>query len=1175
MLCLNLVSAGSRLFSGPLLARIRSTGPWMGFEFRMLGPLEVRLDGNLVQIGGPRQRALLAMLLLSANRVVSRDRLIDELLTEAPADMADHQLRVQVSRLRRALGVNGGNPGRLVTRLPGYVLEVEPGELDLHEFEHLVSQGDSALEARDFKSAARAFRQAEALWRGRPLADLEFEPFARLDVERLSELRLVAVEKRIEAELSLGRHAILVPELEARVAEHPMRERLRGQLMLALYRGGRQADALEAYQVGRAVLNEELALEPSPALRQLQQSILRQDVGLELCDPHSGSLATQVIDRAADPATELGVADFGGVVSRAGSKYGRPLVLALVLALTAIVAGVLAFALSGSRTLSASSSSVGVIDTAAGTLTAVVHTGGQPADIAAGHGAIWETDTANGQLLEINPRTRAVERIPVGRDPSGVAVGDGEVWVVDQLDRTVSEINPHALRQVASIPVGNGADAIAFGFGSVWVTNVIDDTVSRVDPGSGKVVTIPLAGQPGGIAVGKEGVWLTSESTGQLLLVNPATNQITQQKELGGSPAALAVGRGSVWIANADERSVTRFDPGSGNVTSVKVGDAPLGMAYGAGAAWAAVSRGGAVARIDPRSDSVHLIRVGAAPSALAISGRRLWTTVLASPAEHRGGVLRMAEGPAFASTGGSLDPANFAGMSQWQMLSMTNDGLVTYKRVGGLAGSTLVPDLAASLPAPTDDGRSYTFQLRSGLHYSNGEPVRPIDFRHQFERIFKLHNSYGEGFYTGLVGAQACLRIPRSCSLADGIVADNKARTVTFHLTAPDPEFLYKLAFPWADAVPASTPYRDLGHVMPPATGPYMTHSITRTRAAAGAHQIAFRTWTLVRNPRFHEWSREAQPSGYPDKIVLSQDQNPDAAVNAVKGRRLDALYPVPSSRLGELAAHDTGQFHSEPARATFAPVMNTRVAPFDRVSVRRALNFAIDRRRIVNFAGGALAAQPTCQVLPPTIAGYEPYCPYTLNPNSSGAWIAPDLAKARRLVDSSGTRGMKVTLWVQPNDQTNATAEIGPYLVSVLRQLGYRASLRVTNDLYPTASDSRSRVQIAWFDWFADYPAPSDFIALLLTCGSFVSGSAMNLNEAEFCSPKIDREIRAARALEATNPGAASAAWRRVDHQVTDQAPWLPLYNARQTLLTSSRVGNFQYHPFFLLLLDQLWVR
>jgi peptide/nickel transport system substrate-binding protein len=193
----------------------------------------------------------------------------------------------------------------------------------------------------------------------------------------------------------------------------------------------------------------------------------------------------------------------------------------------------------------------------------------------------------------------------------------------------------------------------------------------------------------------------------------------------------------------------------------------------------------------------------------------------------------------------------------------------------------------------------------------------------------------------------------------------------------------------------------------------------------------------------------------------------------------------------------------------------MNTRVAPFDRVAARRALNFAIDRkvRRIARLAGGSLVAQPTCQILPPTITGYEPYCPYTLNPTSSGTWTAPNLPTARRLVESSGTRGMRVTLWVQPNDETNPTAKVAPYLVSVLDQLGYRASLRVTNNLHPMASNSRSRVQIAWFNWLADYPAPSDFVSMPLSCGAYVPASVTNLNEAEFCSRQIDGQIRGSR--------------------------------------------------------------
>lgn len=162
-----------------------------------------------------------------------------------------------------------------------------------------------------------------------------------------------------------------------------------------------------------------------------------------------------------------------------------------------------------------------------------------------------------------------------------------------------------------------------------------------------------------------------------------------------------------------------------------------------------------------------------------------------------------------------------------------------------------------------------------------------------------------------------------------------------------------------------------------------------------------------------------------------------------------------------------------------------------------------------------------------------------------------------------------------VEPNDATNPTTKIGTYVVSLLDRLGYRASLQVTRNFFPTLGNSRSRTQIGWFPWYSDYPAPSDFTTALLTCGSFVADSPKNFNDAEFCSRKIDSEAKAASALQASDPGAASQAWSRVDQQITNEAPWLPLYNLRVDILTSSRVGNYQYHPFFVVLLDQLWLR
>jgi DNA-binding SARP family transcriptional activator/WD40 repeat protein len=249
-------------------------------QFSILGPLEVRRNGAILAVGGPRQRALLALFLCNSNRVLSRDRLIEELLTDEPGRSPERVVRVQVSRLRKAL-TNGDDDPRLLARPPGYVLRVEAGELDLHAFEALAGDGRAALQHEDAARAAALLREAETLWRGRPLADLEFEPFARFEVQRLEELRLLALEDRIEAELALGRHAALCPELATLTSEYPLRERLRGQLMLALYRSGRQADALAVYRQTGEMLREELGLDPSRMLQELEHSILVQDASLD------------------------------------------------------------------------------------------------------------------------------------------------------------------------------------------------------------------------------------------------------------------------------------------------------------------------------------------------------------------------------------------------------------------------------------------------------------------------------------------------------------------------------------------------------------------------------------------------------------------------------------------------------------------------------------------------------------------------------------------------------------------------------------------------------------------------------------------------------------------------------------------------------------------------------
>jgi DNA-binding SARP family transcriptional activator len=261
-------------------------------EFRILGPLEVWDEGCEVPLGGPKPRAVLAVLLLDPNEVVSTDRLIDELWGEDSPEGAAAALRVNVSRLRKAL------PGDvLATRSPGYLIRTEPDELDLHRFERLVDEGRSLYTRGLAADASERLREAVALWRGPPLADFAYESFAQAAIARLEEVRLSAVELRIDADLAVGRHDELVGELEALVAEHPLRERLRRDLMLALYRSGRQAEALDAYQAARLTLLDGLGIEPGTALRELEGAILRQEPSLNL-PGSAGALAREPRERS-------------------------------------------------------------------------------------------------------------------------------------------------------------------------------------------------------------------------------------------------------------------------------------------------------------------------------------------------------------------------------------------------------------------------------------------------------------------------------------------------------------------------------------------------------------------------------------------------------------------------------------------------------------------------------------------------------------------------------------------------------------------------------------------------------------------------------------------------------------------------------------------------------------
>ena len=1123
-------------------------------DYRILGPLEVSADGQAIEVGGPRLRVLLAVLLLRANEPVPRDVLVHELWGEQPPAGAQHSLDVYVSRLRKSLGAAANGPV-VATRPGAYSLQLADEQVDARRFERLVTEGRAALGRNEPGQAAAKLRAALQLWRGPALADLSNGQGPGVEAARLEELRLGAIVDRIDADLALGRHADVTGELEALVAAYPLRERLHEQLMIALYRSGRQAEALEAYQAARRTLVDDLGLEPGPALQRLERAILRQDASLDL--PGQGPAA---------PGAGL-----AGRPRRSwlrGPNRAKQL-SAVVVASAVALALLAAMTTRGQAQLAAGPNTVGVIDAGKGALTEVVPRVGRPNGVAYGAGAAWVTDSADDVLLRVDPAGQVIDRIPVGHGPAGVAVGDGEVWVANELDGTVSEVNPGSGTQVSVIPVGTGPSAIAFGYGSVWVANVTSDTLSRINAATGAVApAIALSSAPAGVAVGAGAVWVISQQTGTLQRVDPASNRLSRPITIGQSPDGLAVGAGMIWVADAGG-TLIRLDPRTAKARTITVGGAPAGVVYASHAVWVANGIGGTVSRIDPVTGAAQLIRVGNEPTTLAAAGDHVWATVLPALTSHRGGTLTVIAQQLQDHPAPPTDPAVAYYGETWQILSMTNDGLVGYRRVAGLAGDQLVPDLATALPAPADGGTTYVFRLRAGLRYSTGALVRPEDFRRAIERVFMIDKKQNPGilhFYAGIVGARRCEHRPGPCDLARGIVTNDAARTVTFYLTAPDPEFLYKLAFPWAYAVPPGVPDHKISAAQLPATGPYLTKSL-----------VPGHTWTLVRNPRFRQWSQQAQPGGYPGRIIVRSDVGPRQAVSAVEHGGADVLLAPPPDAVGQLATHYTSQLHSGPLAATFALTLNTRIPPFNRLAARRALNYAINRNTVIALNGGPLTAQSTCQILPPTMSGYQPYCPYTLQPGPGGAWRAPDLARAEQLVRASGTRGDKVTVLAGNLSAPVPTPSTGRYVVSVLDELGYRASLRTlsANRYFGVLGDSRDRVQAGFFPWYQDYPVASDFVGPLLTCGSFLPASPVNVNTAEFCDPRIDTQAQQARMLQLRAPGAAAGRWAAIDRELVAEAPWVPLYNPRDLTVLSARVGNYQFHPYWSLLIDQLWVR
>ncbi len=420
--------------------------------------------------------------------------------------------------------------------------------------------------------------------------------------------------------------------------------------------------------------------------------------------------------------------------------------------------------------------------------------------------------------------------------------------------------------------------------------------------------------------------------------------------------------------------------------------------------------------------------------------------TMAAEAQEHRGGTMRLLA----VGAGGTLDPQINYTLQYWQLYQGVYDGLLNFKKGIGEDGFKIVPDIAEEMPQAADDGKTYVFKIRKGIKFSNGQELTVKDVVASFQRIFKVSSPTAGGFYNGIVGADKCLAEPATCTLEGGVVADEAANTVTFHLTAPDSEFFQKISVPHAVILPADAPTKDAGTAPIPGTGAYMFASYDPNKQLK-----------MVRNPHFKEWSKDAQPDGYPDEINMDFGLTDEAAVTAVQNDQADWVFDqVPADRLAEVGSKNAKQVHVTPLTAMWYAPMNVNIPPFNNEKARQAVAYAVDRDALVKLFGGKVLAQPVCQVLPPNFPGHVDYCPFTKNPGAT--WSAPDMEKAKQLMEESGQIGQPVAVISEDSAVSKA---VGTYLQSVLNDLGFKAELKPisSNIQFTYIQNTNNKVQIS----------------------------------------------------------------------------------------------------------------
>jgi YVTN family beta-propeller protein len=1103
--------------------------------FRILGRLETTVDGRQVEFASPRERALLGVLLLHPAEVVSIDALIDGVWGETPPRTARHMVHEYVSRLRSRLG----GAALISTRAPGYVVERDACELDVTSFTGLVAAGRSAFEARRHSQALRSFDEALSLWRGDVLCDLVLEGDARAAAARLDDQRRAVQSERVEVALALGRHHQLIPDLERAVAAEPLDEQLRGQLMLALYRDGRQADALARYREGRRTLVEQVGIEPGAELRALEQAILRHDPALALPST-SETLTVEEAPPAPPPRAprrRRGLAAAAAVVSIAG--------LATIAAVAARKAPSTAASVQGDA--------VAVVDAAKARLVGSVPVTAPPGAIVYGAGSVWVSFPDARSVIRISPESRrAAASIPLGVAAQSLAVAGSALWAVGSGPTdpylTLERINPTfgSVSRARRLPViVTGDTGSLSGRGETLLVAPRTGLLTRVDARSGRTLgQLDPNAAPSAAALGFESSWLAYREADLVVRVD-SSGAITQIP-VGRAPSAIAVGKRAVWVTNALDGTVKSIDPAtSAVITTVPVGSTPTAIATDGDSVWVASGGDGKLVRIDERSNRVTAkVEIGGSPQALAVGGGKVWASVQTpAPAQPSGGTAVVSV-PSYVTT---LDPAVAFNDGASPVEYATCAMLLNYPDEPGAGGLRVVPDAARSLPTVSKDGRSYTFTIRPGMRFSppSNQPVTAQTFKHTIERSsdprMNRGGPPGQMFLRDVVGAPAYFA-GKTRHLA-GVEAQGDRLTI--HLTGRAPDLPARLATSLFCAVPTDTPNRPVSGALPSA-GPYYVASATPGRS-----------FVLLRNPNYHgdrphRLQRIEITVGAPHPVAQLEASKLDYVIGGVpagESARLERLYGAHSAAAGR----GRQRFFVNRTLSVDYLDLNTRRPLFASARMRRAVSYAVDRSALAATGGSfSTAAAPAQMSLPPGMPGYRDAHVYPL---------VPDLTSARRLAASDHH---DAELYCILEGGSPQAAQI---IKNNLAAIGIDVHIHCMpgDEMYTRLFRSDEPWDIAIDGYGANYNDPGEFINGLATDDDF--------NFSHYHDPRLSQRIRAASRLSGVP---RARAYARIDLElVRDTVPAINFANVVKQDFFSARVGCQLYQPVWGMDLGALCIR